>query len=893
MASTRIIGMQCGNDESYALLFFDADGEEYVQLRIYDAATRELVQEMETPFPSGSVSDIQFCQSFDVMFFAQGDTYPCKLKRETDTSASSGYTFSFEQIDFKVEPIMDWDTNSEHAIQVFALPVADVIDENGSIPQGTVVADTASETFTFAYSKYKITTTGSASSFVSLIKRYRRIFSFYCTAKVDNPKLFSTGRTIALDGTFQIRVSLTAAGDVIVTPMGVQPYTLGLSSTYTIVLAATAIQVDDVSADGTVTFLVGKISILSFVSYSMSVLGYSSETEATITSGSGNPLYIATTDAPSSESVENTAFYQKLCGTNYQVGITVDGGNFSDSLVVGQLLALKAKNKLYQSDTLDYDTYPEGVMFNTNPAVETLEPLESKKDKNGNELRPDTGGGYGYASDFFPVRGEVTLKTEGTWSGVVEMQEYDKLGHLSTIAKISSENGLSNTELTRNVTEFGSSVRVACTRREKAYQTAASINGDQELSYIVQCVDEGCQWTIESTDQQTVFFRIDEKRTLSDGTNAYIATCLGGLTTELSTYTYALGAWSTENGYPRFVSIFQERICYAGNKQKPTTLWLSKTNDWTDFEDGSLDTSPMNFTMQTDKYDTIKWIAPTKSYISIGTDYGEWLFGEANGGVATPTTGRFVNTSNIGNTDITAQNLGTALIMVKTGNRELHRIDYNTLSEESAGTQVTMLAKHLFEEDKVADMFVVRSPANMLYCVMESGRLVSFTYEPEYNVAGWARHEILDGVVCATTIRRSGSDVLVMVVKNGDDYLLGEIDPQSSVFTDAGNEYESFLLPTPLSVSSTNGAYGARSVFAGCDIYVTKGTRFYVKLPQGNWTRVDAGFGTDGSLNDFPEKKITIPVSAGWADEATIQIKTSYPAPLVVSAIGAKISATR
>ena len=170
-----------------------------------------------------------------------------------------------------------------------------------------------------------------------------------------------------------------------------------------------------------------------------------------------------------------------------------------------------------------------------------------------------------------------------------------------------------------------------------------------------------------------------------------------------------------------------------------------------------------------------------------------------------------------------------------------------------------------------------------------STRRSSFTYEPEYDVAGWAQHSILDGVLAACVVRRSGVDIIAMIVKNGDEYVLGELNPQSEVYQDDGEDYTSTLIPTPLVSSQGGSAYGVKSVFAGVDVYATEGTQFEVCLPGGSWHHVEVGYDTSNTLVPFDKPKVTIPAAAGWEDEPLIAIRSSYAAPLTIAAIGAAI----
>lgn len=610
-------------------------------------------------------------------------------------------------------------------------------------------------------------------------------------------------------------------------------------------------------------------------------------------------FYQALTDVLTSVDVKNTTYYTPFSGRGGRLLLQIDGAADSESVGVGSYLALKSASPISESGMLSYEeSYEDTVYF---PAVELDEKLESKKDYDGEELRPESGGGVGFASPWYLVRGEVTLKTEGLWSGVLRLQELTKDGDVFDIATIISENGNSNTELTREIEGFDSAVRVVCTRREYAYQINRSVSGEGKVYEKVLKTDEGCQWTLTSAAEPTTYVRIVDKTTIttestdesgnviSESKDYYVVECENAVSAPLTTHTYALGGWSGENGYPSQIAVYQERLVYASNKIKPTTLWLSRTNHWDDFEIGVNDSSAISATIATEKYDAIKWILPVKNGITVGTNYGEFSFGSADGGVTTADNARATATSEIGSTDVRAEVFGTATIMVKTGGQELYRIDYNTLSEESAGNQVSLLACHLFEGDPVIDLFSVRAPSNMLFCLHESGKLSSLTYEPEYGVTGWARHYILDGVKSGCVLRRNGHDVLCLIVDKGDNVLLGEIDLQSDVWTDDGKPYESAMISTPL-VFDGNGSYGKQVNIAGCDVYVGAGTKqFDLRLNGGDWVRIDNGFDLSGELRDFDAKRVEVAATSAWVDEAIVEVKSSYAYPLVLHAIGASV----
>lgn len=931
----RVIPMQCGNDESYALVFYEQ--EEVVKVDVYDASTKEKVASLDSPFPVGGISDIRYVQSYDVLFFAQPDTYPCKFRRENDEE-NGGYKFSFEDSEFLPEPVMEWNENDDHEISLFVLPDADLLVDNGSgekvFPKGVCRLDDGTESITVAYSthdgitldmdEYRGPHTGAGG--YTYYRELELSVKIYVSGKLENWRKIDRSGII----TFSEPIGIKCNAGLLVRPKYGDGYwthdsdgndSLDEDPTCSRDIYGNVYTPTAEIKDRTVYFATGRVESLSDAGVKIYVgtvcyrfwVQYSDKTDFyRLLSGSnfvgvntvtapipvrGSMFRITNTDNVAvSEDVKTSTKYSPSTGGGFKLAMTIDGTNTNENICIGQVLALKKDAPMWESTCWSYDDFPTGVEPSVppSPAVETEPLLPSKKATNGDELRPLSGGGYGFASDWRHVRGSITLKTEGVWSGIIILQEMGDSWSPYTIATISSENGLSNTELERDISDFGRCVRVACTRREYAYTVEKYSDGSTKTFKD----DTGCQWTLTADSATAAYVRVLERKVLSDGTNAFVVEAIGGVGEPITARSYALGAWSTKNGYPRHITIFQERLVYAGNKEKPMTVWMSKTNKWKDFELGTDDTSAITATLATEKYDSIEWLTLNKNSILLGSKYNEFSIGANDGTVTTADNILASTMSSIGGAAIPAAKVGTSTLMVKVGREELHKVEFNALSEQSTGTQVSMLARHLFEGDRIKDVFSIQSPRNMLFCVHESGKLSSLTYEQEFDVLGFARHDVLDGVESGCVIRRGGRDVLCMVVREGDSYVLGEIDFDSDVWTDDGKNYESEVLTTPMKPQSkyATSGYGRQMNIAGADVYVSSDSRqFRARLVGSDvvdvdWVRVDNGFNTDGELRGWGRQKVELPMTGSWLEEPMVEIKCDTAHPLTVYGIGAALA---
>ena len=542
----------------------------------------------------------------------------------------------------------------------------------------------------------------------------------------------------------------------------------------------------------------------------------------------------------------------------------------------------------------------------------------------------DENGGLGLSSPWIFVYGTVSVESSGKWSGrmVIDLwkpdmplNEQGEPEEPEQLAVIEVSNAASNRSITRDITAVGSRIRIRCEAREKAQGVTVTTNSDMKIIYRNYDNDSGCFMTLSCAYDIPVYLRIKDVVAPSESANGYayceaIHPFEGGFTSS----SFAEGAWcGVRYGYPRTCGVFQERMVFGGNKVKPCTLWCSKIGDWSNFIVGTLSTSPIFATANTDNIDTIQWIVIAKAYIMFGSMSGEWYFGSSDGSAVKPSNYSFQRLSNFGSTKgCGAVMFADSVLVAKNGGKQVVDVSYNTLSEEGKGTELSLYASHLFEDYSISDMVGTQSPGNLLWVLRADGVLLSFTYEGNNNVFAWARHTMLDGVRSITAFRRGERDLLAMIVKDGASEMLAEFDPylwekydsdgdesvKENIFRDQCSdgsyaEYESRLIPTPIAAPDGQ-VYGRKVVFKAVDLYlkthngefdgdvVADGTEFTVKVGEGGTERVcDNGWLATNVRCAFGENRVELPLLSGWENEALCDIRTTYPAPLTITAIGA------
>ncbi len=216
---------------------------------------------------------------------------------------------------------------------------------------------------------------------------------------------------------------------------------------------------------------------------------------------------------------------------------------------------------------------------------------------------------------------------------------------------------------------------------------------------------------------------------------------------------WKLGAWSEYTGYPKTVTFDNDRLCWACSPTQPQSIWLSKVGIYIDHGISSplVDDDALDLTVNTTKANAIQWIESARKF-AIGTTGAEfWLTSATGDGPITALSKQRSPGSFYGCQDIKPVSVGGTIIFVRRHGKALQELAYNWEEDAFTGEDLTLLARHLTRTDPIIDMTFQREPFRVLWCVLESGRLISLTYYREHKVYGWAQHDtdgLFESVAC-------------------------------------------------------------------------------------------------------------------------------------------------
>lgn len=312
--------------------------------------------------------------------------------------------------------------------------------------------------------------------------------------------------------------------------------------------------------------------------------------------------------------------------------------------------------------------------------------------------------------------------------------------------------------------------------------------------------------------------------------------------------TWRLGAWGDTTGYPRTVTLFQQRLVFGGNRNQPSTVWGSKSNDYTDHAPSETDGTVLSsngfvFTIADNQVNAIRWMSPGETLLLIGTsDASHKAYGGNSAGALvaiTPANIAVGLATSYGNAkSVRVKRVGSMLFALQNSRRVLRGLQYNARVAAYEGKNSSIKAEHLLRGG-ISDFDLQEEIDTIGWMVNDDGLLIGFTYEDQEEINAYHQHAlggsgIVESIaVIPSPIETEKNDVWLSVKRtvNGTvrryiEYMGPMFDPDTqyqdeAFYVDSGLTYNGFLSGTltPGAITGAGVTFTASSgVFSSSDV---------------------------------------------------------------------------
>ncbi|MDR1684874.1 MAG: hypothetical protein LBR82_00255 [Desulfovibrio sp.] len=250
--------------------------------------------------------------------------------------------------------------------------------------------------------------------------------------------------------------------------------------------------------------------------------------------------------------------------------------------------------------------------------------------------------------------------------------------------------------------------------------------------------------------------------------------------------------------YPGTVSIFEQRLVFASSRNRPQTIWMSKSGDYDNhatYDPIGAD-SPLELTIASKEVSGVDWIASLRSLI-LGTAGMEWEVSARGEEAFSGKNAKVTPQSYWGSSLKDVITIGNVLLHVSSSGRQVRNLQYDFTSDSYGGTDLSILAAHLLENGGITNWTYQKYPDSIVWCVREDGALLGLTFQNEHQVAAWHQHHTqgLFEAVCA--LPHGWEHSLFAVVERAGAYYLERMaerfsaaEPEKAIYLDGAVTYE-------------------------------------------------------------------------------------------------------
>ena len=322
------------------------------------------------------------------------------------------------------------------------------------------------------------------------------------------------------------------------------------------------------------------------------------------------------------------------------------------------------------------------------------------------------------------VSGEWSFKTTGNWIGEYLIQRsVDDGVNWSTIRSLVSAD---DANYLVEEDEGGDSVQIRILSGE---HYSASIEPDVHTFTILSAAVYGVA-TVDSYTSAT----------------EVVATVTTEMPKTTASISWQESAFSSYQGYPRTVALFDNRLLFAGTKKKPQAFFYSGINSYDDFLAATtLADAPFFVETLSEDQSAVQWITAQRE-LFVGTASVEGVLitrkqDEAQSAENLPIV-RW--NESMGSAHRAALPLRDSLLVLQRGRTVLNMLAYSLEKDGYTGEEVSLLCPHLFSSG-ILQMAHLREPYTGVFTVQEDGTLCHMVYEPKLEVTGWCKYTTQGG----------------------------------------------------------------------------------------------------------------------------------------------------
>ncbi len=246
-------------------------------------------------------------------------------------------------------------------------------------------------------------------------------------------------------------------------------------------------------------------------------------------------------------------------------------------------------------------------------------------------------------------------------------------------------------------------------------------------------------------------------------------TILRPLADIISTDDWAEGAYSDVKGWPRGVGFYDKRLVTAGPSGNPTKVYTSKSDDYNNYETGTLADDAIIRRLEGDRINRIQWVIGVDDLV-VATAGGIWRVGKADlANPMSPTNVESFKQNNDGSDPIQPLFISNAVIYVCYKGCRVLELLYRGDTLRYGSRDLFNVSRHFTEDYAITHLSFIQEPYPIILALRADGQIVVGGYKRDEQFMGWGRWITNGEIESVATTPGDPEDEVAFIVKRTID----------------------------------------------------------------------------------------------------------------------------
>lgn len=340
------------------------------------------------------------------------------------------------------------------------------------------------------------------------------------------------------------------------------------------------------------------------------------------------------------------------------------------------------------------------------------------------------------------------------------------------------------------------------------------------------------------------------------------------------------------NNEPGAVIYHKQRRIFGGSNANPNTHYGTQTGNYYNMNVSSpiKDSDAYTLALASNTVNRIRYFISMRDLVILTND-SAWAVRPGSDSAVITATAEQVQQSELGSAKVKPIVAIDTILFVEDGGGKVYDMGYEYNADQYRGTELSLLASHLFQGYQITDWCFAKKPFSVAWCVRNDGMMLGLTYLKQEQIIGWHQHDTLGKFKSVASVQEGQEDAVYMIVErtvNGTTRKY--IERMHSRFF-LPNVEDAFFVDSGLTLDTWNTNATSKMTLSGgtnwtVDESLTlteNGTLSPFKTSDIGKTFIIRVFNTDGTI----KKRVKLQVTARSSGTVvTVKPKTLVPTEL-------------